>query len=216
MFKLAAKFNVNYIISGTNIVTEYILPSAWIYPKLDFTNLSNIHKKFGSIKLKTYPKVTFKKYIKYTGFKKLIPISILDFVDYNKEEAIATIANELDWRDYGGKHCESLWTKFYQNFILPEKFGVDKRKAHLSTLICSKQITREEALKELEEPIYDLAQLEDDKAYVLKKLGLSDEEFMQILKTKPVPHEFYGTNKAKREKYMNLLQKTSVFRKLLK
>jgi N-acetyl sugar amidotransferase len=216
MFKLAAKFNINYIISGTNIVTEYILPSAWIYPKLDYTNLSSIHKKFGSIKLKTYPKVTFKKYIKYTGFKKLIPISILDFVDYNKEEAIATITKELDWRDYGGKHCESLWTKFYQNYILPEKFGVDKRKAHLSTLICSGQITREEALKELEKPIYDSAQLEDDKTYVLKKLGLSNEEFMKILETKPIPHEFYGTNEAQREKYMNLLQKTSIFRKLLK
>lgn len=216
MFKLASKFDIDYIISGTNIVTEFILPSAWIYTKLDYTNLKNIHKQFGNIKLDTYPRVPFRKYIKYTGFKKLIPISILDFVDYNKEEAMATITKELDWRDYGGKHCESLWTKFYQNYILPEKFGVDKRKAHLSTLVCSSQITREQALAELEMPIYNPNELKDDKEYVLKKLSLTEEQFENIMKTPPVPHQFYGTNEQQKKRYMSLLESTSAFRKLFK
>lgn len=216
MYKLAAKFDIGYIISGTNIVTEFILPKAWIYTKLDYTNLKNIHKQFGHKKLDTYPRVPFRKLIKYTGFKKLVPISILDFVDYNKEDAIATIAKEFDWRDYGGKHCESLWTKFYQNHILPEKFGVDKRKAHLSTLICSGQMTREEALEELSLPIYDAVQLLSDKEYVLKKLNLSTEEFENIMKKEPVAHEFYGTNVKLKKRYMTLLESTSAFRKLFK
>ncbi|MCK0115078.1 N-acetyl sugar amidotransferase [Gelidibacter sp. F63206] len=216
MFKLASKFDIDYIISGTNIVTEFILPKAWIYTKLDYTNLRNIHRQFGHIKLDTYPRVPFWKLIKYTGFKKLVPISILDFVDYNKQDAIDTIVKEFDWRDYGGKHCESLWTKFYQNHILPEKFGVDKRKAHLSTLICSGQITREDALAELQTPIYDEAQLFMDKEYVLKKLNLSVDAFEDIMKKPPVPHEFYGTNEKLRKRYITLLESTSAFRKLFK
>ena len=216
MFKLAEKFNIDYVISGTNIVTEYILPSAWIYNKLDFTNLKNIHKTFGSINLKTYPRVTFKNFIKYTGFRKLSPFSILDYVDYNKEDAIAVITKELDWRDYGGKHCESQWTKFYQNYILPQKFGVDKRKAHLSTLICSEQISREEALAELQRPIYDETQLSDDKQYVLKKFDLSSDEFKSLMNKPPIAHEFYGTNAIYKQMYKTFLEATSSFRKLFK
>jgi len=216
MFKLATKFNIDYIISGTNIVTEYILPRSWIFPKLDYTNLKAIHNKFGNIKLQTYPCVPFYKFIRYTGFKKLTPISILDYVDYDKEKAIETIKKELDWRDYGGKHCESLWTKFYQNYILPQKFGVDKRKAHLSTLICSGQISREDALKELELPIYEKQQLLDDKEYVLKKLNLSETEFEQIMKNPPVEHSFYGTNLKQTKKYKQFLTSTSSFRKLFR
>lgn len=216
MFQLAAKFNINYIISGTNIVTEFILPESWIFPKMDYTNLKSIHEKFGTIKLKTYPRVPFYKYIKYTGFQQLTPISILDFVDYDKKDAMNLITEKLDWRDYGGKHCESLWTKFYQNHILPEKFGVDKRKAHLSTLICSGQISREEALTELEFPIYDKQELKDDTEYVLKKLNLSEKEFENIMKKPPIPHEFYGTQERNKIRYMTVLKKTKGLRELFK
>lgn len=216
MFQLASQFNINYIISGTNIVTEYILPNSWIYPKLDFTNLSSIHKQFGAYKLKTYPHVPFYKYIKYTGFQKLKPFSILDYVDYNKTEVLPILETELGWRNYGGKHCESLWTKFYQNHILPTKFGVDKRKAHLSTLICSGQMAREAALEELEKPIYDKKELVNDTEYVLKKLMLSQDEFEAIMKIPPVPHEFYGTQESNRYKYKMLLDFSKPFRSLFK
>ncbi|MCG2462600.1 N-acetyl sugar amidotransferase [Flavobacteriaceae bacterium F89] len=216
MFQLASKFNIDYIISGTNIVTEYILPSSWIYPKLDFTNLSSIHKKFGSYKLKTYPHVPFYKYIRYTGFQKLKPFSILDYVDYNKKDVLPILENKLGWRNYGGKHCESLWTKFYQNYILPAKFGVDKRKAHLSTLVCSGQMTREAALKELEKPIYDKEELANDTEYVLKKLVLSQNEFEAIMNTPPIPHEFYGTHAHYKKYYKFLLDTTKPIRKAFK
>lgn len=216
LFQLASKFHINYIISGTNVVTEYILPAAWIYPKLDYTNLKSIHDRFGTRKLQTYPRVPFFKYIKYTGFQKLIPVSILDYVDYNKNEAMAVIEDKLDWRNYGGKHSESLWTKFYQNHILPEKFGVDKRKAHLSTLICSGQITREKALKELEQPIYEDGELRKDKEYVLKKLQLSEMDFQKLMKTPPVPHEFYGTQERNKKRYMRMLERSKGLRKLFK
>jgi len=99
------------------------------------------------------------------------------------------ILNEkLGWRDYGGKHHESVFTKFYQAHILPVKFNVDKRKAHLSTLICSKQITREEALVELKKPLYNPAELEQDFDFVCKKLEFTKEEMQAYLKAPPVSH----------------------------
>ena len=103
------------------------------------------------------------------------------------------LIEELEWKDYGGKHYESTFTKFYQAYILPVKFGVDKRKAHLSTLICSGQITREEALKEMASPLYDEKELQIDKTYVLKKLGFTDEEFETIMKQKPRSHREFET-----------------------
>jgi len=94
----------------------------------------------------------------------------------------------LGWRDYGGKHYESVFTRFYQSHILPEKFGIDKRKAHLATLICSGQMTKAEALEELKEPIINADLLKQDKEYTLKKLGFTPESFEAYLRTPPVPH----------------------------
>jgi hypothetical protein len=108
-------------------------------------------------------------------------ISLLDYSDYVKTNIKDTIVKELEWRDYGGKHYESIFTKFYQGYILPVKFGIDKRKAHLSTLICSGQVSRDEALEELSKPIYDAHELKRDKEFVLKKLGLTESEFEEYL-----------------------------------
>ena len=105
----------------------------------------------------------------------------LNYIDYNKDKIKQILIDKLDWKDYGGKHYESVWTRFYQGHILPNKFKVDKRKAHLSTLICSGQMTKEEAIEELKTPIYDAKQLEIDKEFVLKKLGLSKVEFKRIM-----------------------------------
>jgi N-acetyl sugar amidotransferase len=146
MYKLAKEKNIGYIISGTNIVTEHIMPPGWLYKKMDFANLKDIHNKYGSVKLKTYPTFDFKKYVYYSSMLQLTPISILNYVPYNKQEIKEFITRELNWRDYGGKHYESMFTKFYQAYILPEKFKIDKRKAHLSTLICAGQMTKEGSL----------------------------------------------------------------------
>ena len=216
MYKLAKEKNIGYILSGTNVVTEHIMPPSWLYKKMDFKNLKDIHRQYGSVKLKTYPTFDFVKHVYYSSILKLIPISILNYIHYNKREVKEVIKNELGWRDYGGKHYESLFTKFYQAYILPEKFKIDKRKAHLSTLICSGQMSRDEALLELKTPLYSPADLKQDKEYVLKKLGLTDAEFEAIMRNPPRRHEDFKTDTNLKEGYMNLLRKTEKFRKILK
>ncbi len=216
MYKLAKEKNIGYIISGTNVVTEYIMPPSWLYKKMDFANLKDIHARFGRVKLKTYPSFDFKKYVYYSAVLKLTPVSILNYVPYNKKEIKAFITKELSWRDYGGKHYESVFTKFYQAYILPEKFHIDKRKAHLSTLICAGQITKAAALAELEQPIYPNGELEQDKEYVLKKFGLSKDAFEEIMRLPVHRHEDFKTDTQLKEGYMNLLRKTEKIRRILK
>ncbi|HLX90794.1 MAG TPA: N-acetyl sugar amidotransferase [Puia sp.] len=216
MFKLAKEHNIGYIISGTNVVTENIMPPSWLYNKLDSSNLRDIHNRYGTMKRKTYPVLDFRKYVYYSAVLKLSPISILNYVDYNKKKVKEMIKQELDWRDYGGKHYESIFTKFYQAYILPEKFGIDKRKAHLSTLICSGQMTRAEALAEMEQPLYSARDLQADKEYVLKKFGLSESAFDHIMQTPPRKHSDFKMDKHLKQAYMQLLKKTEPLRKAVK
>lgn len=216
MFKLAKQHKIGYILNGTNIVTEHIMPPSWLYKKMDLANLIDIHNQFGKVKLSTYPCLDFKKYVYYTALFKLTPISVLNFVPYNKNEIKNFIASELNWRDYGGKHYESIFTKFYQAYILPEKFKIDKRKAHLSTLICSGQIDRDAAVKELDLPLYNEVELKQDKQYVLKKLGLSEQEFTSMISAKPRKHQEFKTDARLRHNYMRLLEKTKNIRQRLK
>ena len=216
MYKLAKQHDTGYIISGTNTVTEHIMPPGWLYQKMDFKNLQDIHDKYGKLKLKTYPTFDFKKHVYYSAILKLNPLSILNYVPYNKKQVKEIIKKELDWRDYGGKHYESVFTKFYQAYILPEKFKIDKRKAHLSTLICSGQITREEALKELELPLYPPKDLKADKEYVLKKFRLTEKEFEDIMHLPIKKHSDFKTDKHLKEAYMKLLRKTAPIRNAVK
>jgi len=207
---LAKKHGIKYIISGNNIVTEATLPKHWVHRKADWLNIKSIHAKFGEVKLKTYPKYTFYDAIYYRWFYKIKVITILDYVEYDKAKAKQTIIDELDWKDYGGKHHESLFTKFYQTYILPEKFHIDKRKAHLSTLICSGQITKEEAQKEMQEPLYNTAKFAEDKEFVLKKLGFTEEWFANYIKQTPVPHLSYPSYTNKHWKRENNFYKTAL------
>jgi len=189
---LAAKYGVKYILSGNNVATEAILPPSWVYNKADYVNLMNIHKKHGTLPFKTYPLFGFKaQYIHGLG-KGIQTVKPLNYFDYNKQEAKKVIMEELEWRDYGGKHYESVFTKFYQAYILPYKFHIDKRKAHLSTLIFSGQMTREQALAELEQPLYEASELAAEKEYVIKKLGLTEESFERLMKEPRVEHSVYG------------------------
>ena len=183
LYHVANKNGIKYFLSGGNLATESILPYSWGYNAMDATQLKAVHKKFGKKKLKKYEIVSFfKRKIYYPYFKKFRIIRPLDFLPYFKDEAKETIKNELNWRDYGGKHHESKFTKFFQAHWLPTKFGFDKRKAHLSSLIVSGQMTRDEALKELEKPLYDETELKEDKEFISKKLGISLEEFETIMK----------------------------------
>jgi len=193
LHKVAAENKVKYIVSGSNLVTEAILPSAWIHNKMDGTNVKAIHKEYGTKPLKTYPIMDVVKHQYYQRVLKITTIPILDYIPYIKEEVKQLITDKLKWRDYGGKHYESIFTRFYQGYILPTKFGVDKRRAHLSTLICSEQITREEALEELKAPIYNLEQLAMDKEFVLKKFGFTEQEFKEIMDLPVRRHRDFAT-----------------------
>jgi hypothetical protein len=126
------------------------------------------------------------------GVKK---INILNYIDYNKSSAIEELNKNVGWQYYGGKHFESVFTQFFQAYVLPKKFGFDKRRAHLSTLICSDQMTRQQALAELEKPLYDEKLLNEHREYVIKKWELTQEEFETIMNLPPKKHEDYPTNK---------------------
>lgn len=193
LYQLAAKHKINYFLSGYNIVTEAILPKAWVFNKQDAENIKDIHKHYGTVPLKTFPMLTMAKKRYYSMLMNVESVPLLNYVDYNKNKVKNLLQKELNWKDYGGKHYESVWTRFYQGYILPEKFKVDKRKAHLSTLICSGQITKEEALEELKQPIYNAHQLEEDKEFVLKKLGLSENQFKELMALSPQPHTKFKT-----------------------
>lgn len=205
LYKLAKKENLKFILSGNNFVTEGILPPYWIFNKSDSKNIKAIHKKFGTVPLKTYPFASLKQRKIFKEVNGIESIELLNFVPYNKQEVKSIIQEQLGWQDYGGKHFESIFTRFYQGYILPEKFGIDKRKAHLSTLICSGQLSREQALEDLEAPIYNDDQLNTDKEFALKKLGFTIEEFDKYISQDRIEHTEYDYEKGFFKTYPFLL-----------
>lgn len=176
---LAEKLKVKYILSGFNVRTETHLPSAWSQGHYDWKYIRSVQKLFGSGKLETFPHIPFFAYYRRLFTQKRV--DILNYIDFNKTTAMKFLEDELGWRYYGGKHHESIYTRFYQGYILPTKFGYDKRRSHLSSLICSKEITQANALEEIKNPTYAPSLLEEDREYVAKKLGLSQNEFEAIM-----------------------------------
>jgi hypothetical protein len=134
----------------------------------------------------------------YQRVKGIEEIQVLELINYKKVHAKRVLMGELGWSDYGGKHYESLFTRFYQGYILPTKYGIDKRKAHLSNLICNGEITRDQALEELTRPTYDPERQRADKRYVAKKLGWAEPEFDEILALPPRQHEKFGSDARQR------------------
>lgn len=182
MFQTAAKKKIKYIIHGGNIVTEGVLPKSWGYINQDWKIIKGIQKKFGTLKLKKYSHLSLFKWIYYIFVKKIIFFPILNYVPYVKKDAKRLLEKELGWKDYGKKHYESIYTRFFQAYYLPVKFGFDKRRAHLSTLICSGQLTRKEALREISSDPYPTEEMKKkDREYVIKKLGLTEKEFGNII-----------------------------------
>jgi hypothetical protein len=145
-----------------------------------------VQARFGSKRLRTYPHLTLWDFLWYRHARKIRFVNVLDYVNYSKAEAMETIQTQMGWQPYDRKHHESIYTRFYQSYILPRKFGVDKRKMHLSTLIVSGQKSRDEALRELAAPIAPEETVRQDKIYACKKLGLSEKEFDDIMRQKPL------------------------------
>lgn len=181
LWRKASQHGIKYILSGMNFATESISVPAWSYGHSDWKYIKDVHKKYGSTKLKTFPHFNFFDLFYFNLVKKIRIVSLLNYVDYNKENAQALLEEKLGWKRYGGKHYESIYTRFYQGYYLPEKFGYDKRVGHLSDLINSQQITKNVAKKVLEEPSYAPDLFAQDLDYVKKKFELNDEDWNEIM-----------------------------------
>jgi len=211
LYMAAEKFKIKDFLVGQNIQTESILPQSWQgLTAMDTIQLKYINNRFGTRKLKKFPTVSlFKQHLYYPrvyGFKKFIP---LNYMPYNKEKAKEIIINELGWRDYGVKHGESKWTKFFQSYFLPTKCGFDKRRAHLSSLILSKEITRSEAEALIKEPVYKSErEIEEDKEYVTKKLDISLEDMNKFLENRCIDYREY-------DNAQNFLEKIRKIKKII-
>ena len=195
LYRFAIKENIQFIITGSNVSTEGILPASWGYDLKDSRYILGIQKYFGTVNMKSYPSYNLLNLFYYHVIKRIKIIRILNYMPYNKSNAKRIIQDELGWKDYGGKHYESTYTRFFQAYVLPRKFNIDKRRAHLSSLICSGQITREETIKEMAEPLYkDNKAMLEEKHYALKKLGLTEAEFENIMKQPCKTYRDYRSN----------------------
>lgn len=178
MYKFADKHNVKHILTGGNYSTECIRnPLQWMYYQSDDWQVRDIHKKFGTRPLNTFPLaniIWFKVFLPY--FRNIRVSRPLDFVRYNKEEAVEILQEKYGYQSYKQKHFESRFTRFYESYWLPEKFGYDTRKVQFSSLILTGQMDRETALRELQKPAYDADTLDDDLQFVANKLDITVEE----------------------------------------
>ena len=186
MYKFASKNNIKYILTGGNYSTECVRnPKEWMYFQSDTVQLRDIHRKYGSGKLNSYPitKILwYKIFLPYfRGIKLVRP---LDFVPYNKKEAMSLLVEKFGYQEYPQKHFESRFTRFYESYWLPEKFGFDTRKVQFSSLILTNQMTREEALELLSVPAYDPTTIDQDFEFVATKLGISIKE-LQVYFNEP-------------------------------
>lgn len=181
LYLTAARENVKYIFRGNDFRSEGFQPREWTYG--DRRLLFYINKKFGKIKLNTFPDLPLLKYLYYVIVKKIKEIYPYYYLEYSKQEAINFLSQNFNWNYYGAHHFENIFTKFAISYWLPVKFGIDKRKITLSAQVLSGKVDRNFALKELEKPPYDETIVERID-FILKKLDLSKEEFNFLLKTK--------------------------------
>lgn len=200
MYKFASKHKIRYILTGGNYSTECVRnPLEWMYYQSDSIQLRDIYKKFGTGKLKDYPVTNIlwhKVYLPY--FKKIKLIRPLDFVPYNKDEAMQFLADKFGYQKYPQKHFESRFTRFYESYWLPKKFGYDTRKVQYSSLILTGQMTRTEALEKLKSPAYDPETINQDFEYVATKLGISIEELQSYM---DAPNKTYKDYKSQENLY---------------
>lgn len=198
LFNQCEQFGIKYWLTGSNLVSESILPESWGYSAMDSRQIKDVHRRFGTVPLKTFPMISFWEYCKYYGgfsFMKTVEAKApLNWIPYNVYKARQILAETVGWRDYGKKHDESVFTKVFQNYILPTRFGYEKRKAHYSSLVVSGIMTREEAVAKLNEPLYDPQELQNDIAYVREKLRLSPAEWDAVMYAPKTTYTDYASN----------------------
>ena len=190
LYHMANKEGVKYILNGHSFRTEGTSPISWTY--MDPLYVKDVHRKFGKIKkIKSFPHMSVANLQYYIWIKKIREFRLMEYIDYNKKAVDQVLKNELDWEYYGGHHHENHYTKFFQSYYLPAKFGIDKRKLELSALIRSGQISRKEALSVIESSHYEYEQETID--YALNKLDITSKEWEEIMKAPIKSHNDYKT-----------------------
>ncbi len=194
LYKVASQERIKYILEGHTFRTEGKIPPLWSYG--DPRYLKDIYNKFSLTKKKfqTYPYMSNLDRIFYGFIRNIKIVRPLYYLDYRKDEVETVLSENLGWKPYGGKHYESVYTRFFQSFLLIRKFGIDKRKVHLSAQIRSNQINRKEALEIIKELPLDKIQMKEDIIYVMKKLNLDSVSFNKILRERPKTFLEYKNN----------------------
>ncbi|MBP62402.1 MAG: LPS biosynthesis protein [Planctomycetaceae bacterium] len=195
MYNFAHKRKIKYILTGANYSTECVKnPLEWHYHASDLRQLKDIHHRFGTRRLETFPLTNILRHKLYYGyFKGIRVVKPLDYVPYIKEDAIKLLSERFGWQTYPQKHFESRFTKFYEAYWQPVKFGIDKRRVQFSSLILTGQMTREEALAQLSKPAYDEETIAQDFEYIATKLGISVEELQSYM---DAPNKSYSDYKS--------------------
>jgi N-acetyl sugar amidotransferase len=195
-FQAAARYGLKHILAGTNVATEGMrMPPTWNWLKYDKRNIKGISARFGGPRLQTFPSIGTADFVRYT-LKGIRWLSFLDHFEFSKKSALQLLQGRFNYKPYPFKHYESVFTRFYQGHILPTKFGVDKRKLHLSTLVMNEEMTRAEALRALEGIPYENERLlRKDTAYFLRKMGWEPEKLDVYLRRSPVPHDRYPSER---------------------
>lgn len=194
-FKVAIERRIKYIVNGSNVWTEAFIPKAWAYDARDLRHLKAIHNRFGKAPLNSLPTMGIFGSLYAVFVKGVRWIEVLNYVNYKKAEVVKLLQEEIGWRPYGAKHYESVYTRFFQGYILRKKFGFDKRRAHFANLVLSGEMTREQALAEIENENYIGTSLwAEDREFVIKKLGLTEAQFEYIMGLPVRTHYDYPTN----------------------
>ncbi len=182
LYNYAVKQGIKYVLTGSNNATECVRPPIeWVHLN-DLTLIKDIHKKFGKVELKTFPMCGMFKYrLYYAYIKGMKRVAPLDIIHYDKNEAERELKEKFGWEKYENKHYENIFTRFYEGYYLPKKFGYDKRKCYFSNMILTGQMKREEALKKLAETPYSEEMIQEDMEYIAKKLGTTKNEFKEMI-----------------------------------
>jgi N-acetyl sugar amidotransferase len=205
-YQQAAKHGLKYILAGTNIATEGVdIPPRWNWHKADKRNIVGISRRFGGPRLKTFPSISTIDLMRYWVLDRIRWVSFLDYLAYRKSDALKVLESEFGYKAYPYKHYENVFTRFYQGYLQPNKFGVDKRKPHLSSLIMSGEMSREEALRQASGIAYSSAkEMEADRRYFIKKMGWSEEKFADYVGRPEKPHTAFPSEAALYERLLKL------------
>lgn len=189
------KEGLKYFLSGGNFALESVLQKDHVFNAMDTVNIKAINKAHGTEKIDKLKFIS--SYRKYLRIKRgtVVTLRPLDLIKYNREQAFKELKEFCGFEYYGGKHLENILTAFVQLYWFPKKFNVDKRSSHLSSMIVSGQMTREEALKELEKPLYDEQMMQEYIEFIKAKLNISDEEFERIMEAPTHEHTDYKSDK---------------------